>query len=252
MDQPLKFTPSVGALSGALYHAEQSQPLESCGLIADGDYFPLINRATAHDTFVMDRHGYIEVSKAHAIEAIVHSHVYQPPIASDGDRAMCEKMGLPWLIVSWPTGKYSIIKPSGFRAPLVGRQWAWGTHDCFGLIQDGFEDFAGIRLPDFPRDWLWWKNGQNIIAEQFEQAGFVQIAQDSIPQHCDVMGMMIASDVVNHLGLFLAPDLLLHQMMGRLSVRDPYGGFYSHATVLHLRHREFLKQAPPLPAEVAA
>jgi proteasome lid subunit RPN8/RPN11 len=241
-----KFEPNLGALSAALYHAQQSDPLESCGLIADGEYFPLINKATDHDTFVMDERGYIRVAREHTVEAIVHSHVYKPPLASDGDRAMCEKMGLPWLIVSWPTGRYAIIKPSGYRAPLVGRQWAWGTHDCFGLIQDGFEDHTGIRIPDFPREWMWWKNGQNIIATQFEQAGFVQIAQDSIPQHCDVMGMQISSPVVNHLGLFLAPDKLLHQMMGRLSVRDVYGGLYRHATVLHLRHENFLMAAPPI------
>lgn len=238
------FTPSLGALSGALYHASQSQPLESCGLIADGEYFPLVNKATDHDTFVMDTKGFIKVASEHKVEAIVHSHVYQPPMASDGDRAMCEKMGLPWLIMSWPTGKYSVIKPSGYRAPLVGRQWAWGSHDCFGLIQDGFEDHTGIRIRDFPRDWMWWRNGGNIIADQFRLAGFVSIAQDSIPQHCDVMGMQINSPVVNHLGLFLHPDQLLHQMMGRLSIREDYGGLYARATVLHLRHEKFIGQEP--------
>ena len=247
MDQASpRFEPSIGALSAALLHAQESNPLEACGVIADGDYYPLINKATDHDTFVMDERGYIEVASEHTVEAICHSHVYQPPVASDGDRAMCEKLGLPWLIMSWPTGKYSVIRPSGFRAPLVGRQWAWGTHDCFGLIKDGFEDYAGIRLPDFQRDWMWWNSGQNLIAEQYEQAGFVRLPQDGIPQHCDLIGMQINAPVVNHLGLFLHPDVILHQMMGRLSVRETYGGMYAHCTVLHLRHKNFMQAPPPV------
>lgn len=234
----MAFTPTPVQLAAAMIHAGQCQPLESCGVITDdGLFHPLTNNATQHDTFVMDMPGYLAINKVSPVRAIVHSHVYQPPAASEGDKAMCEKTNLPWLIVSWPLGNWQVIEPHGYRAPLVGRTWAWGSHDCFGLIRDGLADEAGILIPDFDREWMWWRNGQNIIAEQFELAGFVQLPPGTSPKHCDVLGLRVASPVVNHLGLFLAPDMLLHQMLGRLSVRDVYGGFLRDVTELHLRHQ---------------
>jgi proteasome lid subunit RPN8/RPN11 len=238
-------------IAAALKHAEACQPLESCGVVADGKFHPITNRATEYDTFVMDMREFLALAKKHEIEAIVHSHVYAPPLASDADRAMCEATGKPWLIVSWPLGTHAVIEPSGWRAPLIGRKWAWGTHDCFGLIRDGLKDYAGLEIPDFERRWLWWERGEDIIAEQFKGAGFVEVDDDW--RHCDVIGMRIwPAKVVNHLGLFLHPDVMLHQMLGRLSAREVYGGVYQQATVLHLRHETLLDAPPPLPDDYQA
>lgn len=243
----MTWAPSETVLAAAQAHAAACQPIESCGVVADGSFRPVPNKATQHDTFVMDMRCYLAIERAaQDVEAIVHSHVYGPPLASDADRAMCEVVGKPWLIVSWPTGQHAVIEPCGFRAPLVGRKWAWGTHDCFGLLRDGFFEYTGILLPDFNRDWLWWERGENIIADQFEDAGFVAV--DDAWRHCDVICMRIwPSKVVNHVGLFLAPDVILHQLMGRNSVREVYGGVYLSATMLHLRHRDLLAAAPKPP-----
>jgi proteasome lid subunit RPN8/RPN11 len=245
----MTWAPTPEILAAALAHAEACQPLESCGVVADGEFVAIPNKATDLDTFVMDMRAFCRLEAEHQkIEAIVHSHVYGQPTASDADRAMCEAVGKPWLIVAWPLGTHAVIEPCGYRAPLVGRKWAWGTHDCFGLIRDGMHDYAGIDLPEFPRDWLWWERGENIIADQFAEAGFVPV--DDGWRHCDVMGMRIwPSKVVNHLGLFLYPDVMLHQLLGRNSVREVYGGVYQSATLLHLRHRELLAAPPPIPAD---
>ena len=232
--------PTQEQIDAALAHAGACEPLECCGVIAGGKYWPLRNTATRHDAFVMDRRGLAEVSSMARIEAVVHSHVYQQPTASEGDRAMCEKTGLPWLIVSWPLGTHLVIEPCGYRAPLVGRQWAWGSHDCWGLVRDALKDFAGIDMPDFERDWEWWKNGGNTVNECWPKAGFVQMPDGEPLRHLDMIGMKLHAPVVNHLGVFLAPDILLHQQLGRLSVREPYGGLWLRCTVLHLRHGALL------------
>lgn len=244
----MTLTPTDTQIAAALKHAEQAQPMESCGVIAGGEYIPLVNQSTEVGAFAMDMHGFRDVAKAHKVEAVVHSHVYLPAIASDVDLTMCEVTDLPWLIVSWPTGKWAVIEPHGYRAPLVGRQWAWRSHDCFALIRDGFEAYTGIQLPDFDRDWMFWRQGQNLIGDHYREAGFVEMPQDTPPQHCDVLGMRMASPVINHLGLFLADPLsggvLLHQLHNRLSIREVYGGTYRQATELHLRHQKFLEVAP--------
>lgn len=241
----MTWQPTSDQVGAALRHAAAKQPLEACGVIAANQFIPITNRATEWDAFVMDTDEYLGIAKKFRIEAIVHSHVYAPPIPSDGDKASCEATALPWLIVSWPTGAWQVIEPSGWQAPLVGRKWAWGTHDCFGLIKDGFKIYADRDLPEFDRKWMWWEKGADIIGDQFAEAGFVVV--DGPWRHCDVIGMQVPpSPVVNHLGLFLYPDMILHQLLGRYSVREVYGGLWAHMTRLHLRHKDYL-DAPPQP-----
>jgi proteasome lid subunit RPN8/RPN11 len=224
----------------AVDHAGRTAPMESCGLIADGKYIELANTATEHDAFVMDMNGYIEVSKKHRIEAIVHSHIYLPPTPSQGDLAMCEKVGLPWLIVNFPLGTYEVIEPSGFKAPLEGRQWAWGSHDCWGLVRDCFHSETGIWLKDFPRDWMFWEKGDDVISRSFPEAGLRRMGEREPPKHCDIFAMQLVSTVPDHLGIFLEPDIILHQLMGQLSVKEVYGGVYRKCTRYHFRHESQL------------
>ena len=243
-------TPTEEQIDALFQHAAAVQPLECCGVIADGEYIRVTNQSTVPSEFSMDMRQYRDIAAAKKIEAICHSHVYHPPIASDADRTTVEREGLPWVLICWPTRQWAVIEPSGWRAPLVGRTWGWGSTDCFGLIRDGFWSFTGIELPDFDRDWQFWKKGQSLIEDHYAEAGFVKIPQDSPPQHCDIMGMRVNSPVINHLGLYLhdrklGVGVLLHQLHGRLSVREVYGGMYLNATELHLRHRNFLTAPPP-------
>lgn len=239
------YNPSEKQLAAAYAWTKTCMPLEGCGLFAGDDFYPVKNAVDKPDFFIMDPKAYLEASqliksKGEKVDAVVHSHVYLPPLASENDRTSCEQIKLPYVILSVPSETYTVIEPSGFRAPLVGRQWGYGTHDCFSLARDAIEDYAGVKVPDIDReDWEWWKKGKNLIEEHFGEAGFIRLPQGSKPQHCDVFGMQIASPVVNHLGVFLEPDVLLHQLQGRLSVREVYGGIYLMATVLHLRHRIF-------------
>lgn len=236
--------PTADQIAAALAHAEECQPRESCGVIAVGEYVRLRNVVTDHDAFALDMREFHAISKRARIDAVVHSHVNGPPIASEADRASCERIGLPFVIVSWPTGKAATIEPCGWRAPLVGRQWAWGSLDCFTLVRDALDAFAGIRLPDYDRDWEFWDRGDDVVGRAVAGSGFVVLPPGSQPRHLDVMGMRFRSRVVNHLGVFLAPDKLLHQLLGQLSVRDQYSGVWRQATVLHLRHERFVEASP--------
>lgn len=244
----MSFKPTREQIDAAFLHADMVQPFESCGVIADGHYMPMRNEAEDKNSFTLDMHAYRKIASEHAIEAVVHSHVNLPPLASDADRAGCESTALPWLIITWPDKAWALIRPSGWQAPLVGRQWAWGTLDCFALVRDGFRAYTGIEIPDFDRDYNWWRRGGDIISRQYLKAGFVEMPQGTEPQHCDVIGMRVNSPVVNHLGLYIwdpaKGGMLLHQLYNRLSVREIYGGIYLSATELHLRHQNFL-QAPP-------
>jgi proteasome lid subunit RPN8/RPN11 len=237
----MPFEPSAGCLHAALLHARACMPMESCGLVIGGSFFAVTNTAGEESNFVMNMVEVIALEAAYGkMEAVVHSHVYQPAVASEADQAMCEKTAVPWLIVSVPLNTHCVIEPCGYIAPLIGRQWAWGTMDCYGLVRDAYKVMGGIEIPDFQREWMWWENGGDIIGSQFQDAGFIPLSVDADFQHLDVVGMQVRCDVVNHLGVWLQGDYLLHQLMGRVSARQPYGGFFKSVTALHLRHRELM------------
>lgn len=237
--------PTDVQIAAALAHAAECEPREACGVIAGGVYVRLRNVETGFDQFALDMREFHTVAKQHPVEAVVHSHVNCGPAASEADHAACERIGLPFVILSWPGGRVTVIDPKGWRAPLVGRQWVWGALDCFTLVQDAMQQFAGITLPDYPRAWGFWERDEDLIGEAVAGSGFVALPKDTAPQHLDVLGMRFPGvRVAHHLGVYLAPDRVLHQFAGRLSVREQYSGPYQRATVLHLRHERLLARAP--------
>ena len=241
----MTWQPTEDQIAAALAHAAACQPLESCGVIAGGRYRPLNNTATAARRL---RHGHARLSSRSSSRAQGRGDRAQPCLSPAGrqrGRPRHVRKDRP-AVADRLLAARRLMRSSSRAAS--GRRWSAGngrgaSHDCFGLIRDGFQDYAGIRCPTFARDWMWWQNGGNIIADQFAEAGFVRLPPDTPPQHCDVFGMKLHAPVVNHLGLFLAPDVILHQLMGRLSVREVYGGVYRDATVLHLRHEQLLEAA---------
>lgn len=221
-------------VDAVLAHASDCHPLECCGVVAGGAYRRLTNLSARPGHFVMDMRGYIRIARRERIETICHSHVGAGPAPSDLDRAGCEQTGLPWLIVSWPDGDHRRIEPNGWTPPLTGRPWQWGSQDCFGLVRDGLQHYAGIAIPDIVREWGFWDR-HDLIDEQFAAAGFRETEEE--PRHLDVLAMRVGSrNFPNHLGLFLEPGIVLHQLLGRPSVRQPYDDTLQRLTVRRFRH----------------
>ena len=147
----------------------------------------------------------------------------------------CEASGLPWHIVGIPSEEWTRIEPSGYVAPLVGRQWSHGVLDCYALVRDWFHQERGITLPDFDRFDEWWKRGKNLYVENFANAGFTDINFKDL-QEGDCFLMQVASPVPNHAAVYLGDGLILHHLQGRLSSRDVYGGYWQKITTHILRY----------------
>lgn len=218
-------------------HAAREQPRECCGLavVRRGKlrYWPCRNTA-AEAEFAIHPEDQAAAEDAGEVVAICHSHVYLPPQPSEADRVMCERTGLPWLIISWPTGTHTIIEPTGYRAPLVGRPFVHGVLDCYTLVRDYYASL-GIELPDYEREEEWWLRGGDLYRAHFAEAGFVAVAGP--PKVHDGLLMQVASPVPNHAAVMVEPGIILQHCHGRLSSRDVYGGYWRKVTTHVLRHR---------------
>lgn len=224
-------------------HADQQYPRECCGLIivqrGREVYWPCRNLATEADRFHLHHEDYAAAEEAGDVLAIVHSHPNISPTPSQADRVACEQSGLPWVIVSWPTGEIHEFAPSGYIAPLVGRVFAYGVLDCYSLCKDYYQRECGIVLPPVEHRNNWWLTGQDLYREHFTAQGFVQIEERELRKH-DAILMQVSKSTTNHAAIYLGDGLILHHPMNRLSGREVYGGFWQKISTLFLRHKELL------------
>lgn len=222
-------------------HAKQEFPREACGLLViykgKQIYFPCRNLAENQHDFIMDPEHYAFAEDMGDIVGVVHSHPNASAEPSQADRVSCEASGLPWHIVSLPNETWKYIEPSGYKAPLIGRQFVHGILDCYSLVRDWYREERKIDLPDFERREEWWTKGDNLYLKNFASAGFSALSKDERLEPGDVIIMQIASSVANHAAVYLGRDMMLHHLMKRLSSREIYGGYWRKNTRLVVRFR---------------
>lgn len=222
-------------VSAALAHANEEYPNEACGVVivwrGRRKYVRCKNISPRpKDGFRICPIDYSTAEDAGEIVAIVHSHPNASANPSQDDIVACEASGVPWFIVGLPSGVWKKIEPSGYVAPLVGREFFHGTLDCYGLVRDYYRLELGIDLPNFEREDNWWAKGGNLYVENFRAAGFEQRPYGDAPQIGDVLLMQVCADVPNHAAIYIGDDTILHHLYGRLSSREIYGGYYKKHT----------------------
>lgn len=235
----------------AIKHALSVFPMESCGLIAvvDGKekYFPRINHAESKsEHFVISGPDWAEVEDMGEIVGIVHSHPNASSNPSQGDKVLCEATELPWYIISVGVDPdthephfhdMSAITPSGYEAPLIGRDFHHGSLDCFGLIRDYYQRVMGIKLTNYERTDGWWERGENLYMKNMEAEGFYEVKESEMRKG-DMIVMQIRAKEPNHAGVYIGDGLFLHHLYGRLSSRDVYGGMWRDCTRAIFRHKD--------------
>ena len=227
----------------ALLHAKDQDPKESVGLLLNikgkKRYYPCQNLAiTSYQEFILNPEDYVKADNTGDIVAVIHSHPLNPPVPSQADKVSCEDSGLPWHIVNPKTEEWGYLEPSGYKAPLLGRQWVWGVTDCWSLVRDWYKETKNIELRDWERPLTHDEFVENPMFESCAwRTGFRKLRSDEKLLDGDLLFMSICSRGLNHVAIFLNGDVL-HHLTDRLSCREPYsewllkctGGRYRYAS----------------------
>lgn len=255
---------SAECVNKAQAHARAEYPRESCGVVVDGRYVPMKNIARPVETheeansdcacqlcsFEIDSKAYLKAGK---VEMVVHSHPEGPRYPSQADMEGQLATGVPWAIIAlsfedaeWRVGKPVMWGDGLPIAPLIGRSFMHGVHDCYSLIRDtyrlGREILAEqgiawpldpIELPEVPRDDGWWKKGQDLYRDGIAKFGF-RIVNASDARPGDIFLGKIQSKTINHAGVLLSDGTIMHHLPTRLSQRMP-AGLYARAADMWVR-----------------
>jgi cell wall-associated NlpC family hydrolase len=237
---PATWTPDIR--KAARMHAELSYPKEAAGFVKGDAYVALLNRSsTPHDDVVLDDADQLRVAEA---DLFFHSHPDGLGCPSESDMRYQLQLGIPFVITVWPQGDEFCFGDQLDRAPLVGRAFRHGVHDCYSLIRDWFH-LQGVDLPTGPRGWEWWLKGQQLYIDNFPGAGFEQIALGDATRPGDLVLSAFQNKTPMHGALIYDDHLLLHHIAGvrpvditRLSAVVPRVRWVRFATMA-LRLRDF-------------
>lgn len=227
-------------------HAEKAFPEEACGvLISDNGvdtFIPCNNLSdTPQKTFIISPTDYANAADIGEIKSIIHSHTAESSKPSYGDKVSCNTSGIPWLIVALPDKSETLFYPEGEKtAPLEGRTFCHGIHDCWTLIVDYYKETLDIEIPNIIRQDNWWFKGQNLYVDKAEEVGF-NILLNEKPKLHDIIVMQVGADVPNHGAVYLGNNAMLHHLDIHKSERVVYGGFWEKNTWAILRHKSLMQ-----------
>jgi proteasome lid subunit RPN8/RPN11 len=201
--------------------AERSDE-EICGfLLYDGlgslQVYPTKNVASSNrdERWEISGSEQLTFHKTGRVFAVYHSHVKHPCEFSPDDIRTADMAEVPMLLYSRVTRTFNYYCPVICRRPLKDRPFVFGLQDCVSLVTDYYEKEFNFKFPFFVRNQRMLDAGFPEVADYYIKQGFKPVSDLKIGDILLISVMNVGH--INHVGVFLGCNMVLHQMMHRLS-----------------------------------
>lgn len=231
------------AMNAFRLHCLLDKTVEMCGLfvLREGRIEFEGCENSAYDTknsFLIHPVDYVHCMDTGEVIGVGHSHVTAPVRPSPEDKVHSENCKLPFVIFQPETDEIDSYAPTGDPIPLIGRQWCLGISDCYTLVRDYYKT-QDVELAEYVRNDFECFYKDTRFVDKAGENGFVDVTGQAPKVH-DLILIQVKADVPNHAAVLISEGIILHQLQGRLSCRDPYGGYWLRHTAKLMRHKKWL------------
>jgi proteasome lid subunit RPN8/RPN11 len=238
-------------------HAMAEWPHEACGFIVGDQYVPVPNTSPdPENAFELDAASFAILQGSSGLPVIlVHTHTQGQKAPSRADMEAQAATGVPWLIVVL-NGDGHVVEhfwfPVDLGEPLEGLPFREGVRDCYTHIRKYWYQVHGVVLPEFPRDSMWWNDGEDLYVGGFEKAGFRALAPEEIKdsqgtlllQPGDVgLTRVLTQAALNHGMVYTGGLMISHHLPERLARPEPLARWFNRVE-LWLRYTANEQNSP--------
>lgn len=221
--------------SEIIKHA-QSVSEEVCGLIVfDMAHkkplvIPMENMAEDRVRhFRLSSQEYLDIYRQYKILAVYHSHFLggeseESLLFSETDKTCSKLLALPMVLYSVGRNRFNMLTPDTYvMEPLLGREYVWGFWDCYTLIKDYWTHEYGYTYGCY--NFLELDDVSLLREGDFFERHIHKLDKTKITKkrdiqdisHGDIMFFTLRGKFIDHAGIYLDGNKLLHQPLGGLS-----------------------------------
>lgn len=222
----------VDLRAALIAHMQETEPNECVGLITkDNGYVRLqnIHEEPMYHFRVSPNDSFMAMNDDNVI-AIFHTHPSGLMWPSKSDMEAQLNFRKPFVIAARHSlSKHVEIFQLGdhlLDMPLDGVEFRWNVYDCWEQIRRYFWQQRGIALRTNPREPFWFMeaDGANLnLYHDFTEWGFEEFnPRETLPEPGDIILCQTdGAPVLNHAGIYVGGNKMLHHRAGRKSGSTP-------------------------------
>ena len=172
--------------------------------------------------FVPEHETFTRLNLTGEILYIVHAHP-EDCIPSKYDIECCNSINIPYVIFNRFSFDYDTIWPEKYKT-LSGRIYEFGKQDCFEAVRDWYKAHDIHVAPRGSWKDDWWLDGTDYMKNTPKEWPFYEV---TTLRYGDLLTFAVASNIENHVGIYLDKDCFFHHAVNRLSCKENMYPFWA-------------------------
>jgi proteasome lid subunit RPN8/RPN11 len=221
-----KYSPNVyigdisqECIDDAIKHAKIEFPNESCGIVVDNTYIPLINEHLNPDkAFEIKSNEFFSYYVSGSIQCLIHSH-NDFNMMSVRDQILQQELDIPFCIINLKNRSLMdcIVYDPKKPVELIGRPFFFGVFDCLTVVSTYIKQTLDIDLPNPPKEWNFWLKGMPLFEDNLKDVSYEYIQAKDRTINDLILYTIGGTKYVNHVGVLIGKDEVLHHLCNHIS-----------------------------------